>query len=165
MKQFGDIFEQLFAPYSDATFTDIGGVVGGNDSKLTNKMLVIINDNTRSTTKTEEMFKSIVSSASVKRMNRRNVSNFILTSNNATLISINANDNKFLCIQCSNLLVDNKEFFDALEKCKTKQFYSALLTFLLQRDTTNFDPKVIPMTEAKKEMTQNSLDDVDRWVA
>ena len=170
---FASIIARLFTRYS-TTEKDLFSVCGKFNSSCQNKMIVVIDDlgeHFGNAYRSVDKFKSLITSEStsfedkyVRSSIGRNVSNFIITTNHEVPFYISQEDRRFAFFHCSNVFMGNYEFFDALGKSRTDGFYSMLLTVLCQRDISTFNPRIYPMTEAKTDAIESSMDDVDKFI-
>jgi hypothetical protein len=50
---------------------------------------------------------------------------------------------------------NNFEYFKALNKTFTHEFYNELYNYFISRDITDFNPRLIPITDIKNDMTES----------
>jgi hypothetical protein len=115
--------------------------------------------------------KSIVTDNTVRvneknqpRKTAQNVANFIFVTNNAFPVKIEACDRRYAVLVVSGHRAKDFSYFNQLIKSFTNEFYSELLTFYANRDISSFNPRNIPMTEAKQDIVDASKSEIDIWI-
>ncbi|KAA6356010.1 MAG: hypothetical protein EZS28_048463 [Streblomastix strix] len=122
------------------------------------------------------IIKSIISDESIRineknqpRRTTENVMNIIYISNAYSPVQLDTDDRRHLTRVCKTVhqvTEEHKEdvgYFTQLSQSYTQEFYENLLTFFLERDISQFNPTLIPMTEAKKQLiyvSRSLIDDV-----
>ena len=169
----GDFFAipiaKLFGAYALENVTKIEDICGKFNSTIENKVLIVCNEmqsveNARYLN--ADSLKSIITENTVmyesKYLNSRrgeNVSNFIFLSNHDLPIKIEDADRRYVCLKASPKYRQNFNYFGKLAHILDQPgFMQNLFTFFLHRDLSKFHPRMIPMTETKKEMIQASKD-------
>jgi hypothetical protein len=83
----------------------------------------------------------------------QNVSNFIFVSNNLLPINIESSDRKYIVYKTSNNSKNNFEYFNNLNIIfNTNEFYNKLLSYFKNYNKSNYNPRIIPISEMKIEM-------------
>ncbi|KAA6371295.1 MAG: hypothetical protein EZS28_033179 [Streblomastix strix] len=94
----------------------------------------------------------------------KNLLNFVLVSNHLDPVHLDQSDRRYLVCQCNSKYRKNFEYFNKLfQHINQVGFYENLLTFFMNRDISKFDKRIIPLTEAKMEIIEISLADIDRF--
>jgi hypothetical protein len=99
----------------------------------------------------------------IPKHNVENVVNLIIVTNNVFPVKIENSDRRYVVCKCSSTHRGDSKYFDNLCSSFDEDFYNNLFTFFLTRDIESFNPRVIPMTEAKKDIinaSRSPLDDV-----
>jgi hypothetical protein len=84
-----------------------------------------------------------------------NVSNFIFVSNNYLPIKIENGDRRNVIFKTSNACKNKVEYFDGLNKIFTDEFYNSLYNFFINRDLTDFNARMIPITDINNDMIES----------
>ena len=98
------------------------------------------------------------------RKTSENVANFIFCTNNAFPVKIEAGDRRYVVLSASGIHKNDHEYWSQLYKSFTKEFYESLTAFFTERDITSFNPRIIPMTEAKEDLIEASRSPIDVWI-
>jgi hypothetical protein len=77
------------------------------------------------------------------------VSNFIFVSNNYLPIKIENGDRRYVIFKTNNKCKNKFEYFDGLSKTFTHEFYYTLYNFFIKGDLTDFNARLIPITDIK----------------
>ena len=94
------------------------------------------------------------------------VCNFIMLSNNSNPVYIPEDDRRYVVLKASSEMKNNAEYFTPLfELVQKVEFRQNLLKYFLQFDINQFNPRKIPITEAKTQMIQNNLSEIDYFIA
>ncbi|KAA6329446.1 MAG: hypothetical protein EZS28_053608, partial [Streblomastix strix] len=120
------------------------------------------------------VMKSIISDLTIRineknqpRRTAENVMNIIYVTNADMSVQLDTDDRCHLICACKTVhqvTEEHKEdvdYFNELSQSYTQVFYENLMTFLLERDISQFNPTLIPMTEAKKQLINVSRSPVD----
>ncbi|KAA6379290.1 MAG: hypothetical protein EZS28_025182, partial [Streblomastix strix] len=120
------------------------------------------------------VMKSIISDLTIRineknqpRRTAENVMNIIYVTNADMPVQLDTDDRRHLICACKTIhqvTEEHKEdvdYFNELSQSYTQEFYENLMTFLLERDISQFNPTLIPMTEAKKQLINVSRSPVD----
>ena len=137
-----------------------------------NKMFMVLNE-VRSARERfiQEMdaFKSIITDPVAMigekfepRREVENVSNLIFVSNNDKPLIIPPNDRRFVVCVCDSKYT-NSFFLERLHDMDD-EFYENLLTFFMQRDLSEYNPRKIPVTKAKKNLIAACRSFVDNFI-
>lgn len=83
--------------------------------------------------------------------------NLIVISNDNFPVKIEGRDDRcYVVTKTSSTRVKDHAYFDKLFSLQNPQFYENLFRFFAQRNISNWKRKVLPMTEAKKDITEAS---------
>ncbi|KAA6402064.1 MAG: hypothetical protein EZS28_002412 [Streblomastix strix] len=120
------------------------------------------------------VMKSIISDLTIRineknqpRRAAENVMNIIYVTNADMPVQLDTDDRRHLLCACKTVhqvSEENKEdveYFNELSQSYTQEFYENLMTFLLERDISQFNLTLIPMTEAKKQLINDSRSSID----
>ncbi|KAA6360790.1 MAG: hypothetical protein EZS28_043683, partial [Streblomastix strix] len=101
------------------------------------------------------------------RRTAENVMNIIYVTNADMPVQLDTDDRRHLVCACKTVHQvseehkEDVEYFNELSQSYTQEFYENLMTFFLERDISQFNPTLIPMTEAKKQLINVSRSPVD----
>ena len=135
-------------------------------------MLIVLNELSNFGSQTNfNALKSIITDNVIRineknqpRRTAENVANFIFVTNNSFPVNIEAGDRRYVVMYVNALHKGDIEYFTKLNKSFTKEFYDNLLTFFSKVDTKGFNPRIMPMSEAKQDIIEASCSDFDEWV-
>jgi hypothetical protein len=96
-----------------------------------------------------------IESKFVKSRAIENVSNFIFVSNNYLPIKVENGDRPYVIFKTRNVCKKNFVYFDGLNKTFTEDFYKMLYQFFTNRELIDFNARIIPITDIKKEMIKS----------
>ncbi|KAA6389049.1 MAG: hypothetical protein EZS28_015425 [Streblomastix strix] len=118
--------------------------------------------------------KSIISDLTIRinkknqpRRIAKNVTNIIYVTNADMPVQLDTDDRRHLVFACKTVHQvseehkEDIEHFNELNQSCTQELYENLMIFLLERDISQFNPTLIPMTEAKKKLINVSRSPVD----
>jgi hypothetical protein len=91
----------------------------------------------------------------VKAGDIENIANFIFVSNNNLPIKIENGDRRYVIFKTSNISKNNFEYFNELNKTFTHEFYNELYNNFINRDLTDFNARVIQITDIKNDMIES----------
>ena len=170
---FTDILAQLFIGYSNGNINDLNAVVGNFNSAIEHKILIVLNEMKSSKDaylQDMDALKSLITDPRVRigekfQPNRwpENVSNLIFISNHAKPIIVPSDDRRFLVVNVSGKYKYDNKLLKDLHNLP-ESFYNNLMTFFLNRDISKFDPTVIPLTGAKKNLIEACRSDVEQFI-
>ena len=170
---FTDILAQLFVGYSNGNINKLKNVVGEYNSIIENKVLLVLNE--LRAAKDEylqdmDKLKAIITDESLEigekyQVTRysENVSNLIFISNHEKPLLIPKDDRRYLVLTVNGKYKYDNQLLKDLHNLP-ESFYDNLMTFLLNRDISSFDPTIIPETKAKKDLQRACRSDVDRFI-
>ncbi|KAA6375603.1 MAG: hypothetical protein EZS28_028869 [Streblomastix strix] len=150
---------------------------GRFNSVVENKMFAVQNEmmNYNDSKKgVATVMKSIISDLTI-RINERNqpgraaenLMNIICVTNADMPVQLDTDDRRHLVCACKTVhqvseeRKEDVEYFNELSQSYTQEFYENLMTLLLERDISQFNPTLIPMTEAKKQLINVSRSPID----
>ncbi|KAA6363250.1 MAG: hypothetical protein EZS28_041223 [Streblomastix strix] len=86
-----------------------------------------------------------------------------MVTNNDFPVKIEANDRRYVVCRCKAVHRDDVEYFTSLSNGFTTEFYNNLFTYFMTRNIEGWNQRIIPFTEAKKDIiraSRSQLDDV-----
>ena len=142
---------------------------------LENKMLVVCNELSSIDSNRQfnfDVMKSAISDPTLiinqknePQRTTENVSNFIFVSNHSVPVRINDGDRRYCICECSSIHANNQTYFapfyDSLED---KKFLNQIFTFFMKRDISGFNPRIIPMTQAKNDVLEANKSPVEQYI-
>ena len=171
---FTDVLCEMMSGYSVSNITEISELTGNFNSVIESKMLLVLNELKNAGEDRLANFnalKSIITDKVIRineknqpRRTSENVANFIFCTNNAFPVKIEMGDRRYVVLSCNGVHKNDFEYWESLNKSFTAEFYSHLLTFFMKRDISKFNPRVIPITEAKKDLIEASRSPLDVWI-
>lgn len=130
-------------------------VVGGENRKQVADFLKTLI--TSPTLQIEEKFKP--------KYSIPHVANYLFLSNHPDAFYLDDKDRRFWIWEIKQEKPLPPEFYDRLRKWKNGSGPAALFHYLLNLDLSDFDPRGrAPITEAKREMAELGLTELERWV-
>ena len=172
---FTNIWSKVIVGYSNGNETSIKNITGDFNAGIENMKLVIINEMKNADTNQHlncEMMKTLITDDSFK-MNQKfekvrkvqNVANFILVTNDSYPVHVENGDRRYVVIKVSGKHVGDFEYFDKLiSERDSQEFYDNLYTYYMKMDLTSFDPRKIPMTDAKRDIIEASKNSYELFV-
>lgn len=170
---FTSVISELFSGYSCKNVTDIAELTGTFNSIVEGKMLIILNELKNSGEGRAANFdalKSIISDDAIRineknqpRRDAENVANFIFVTNHSFPVKIETGDRRYVVCECSPLHKGDFTYFKNLVDSFTPEFYTKIFTYFSNIDNTGWNPREIPMTEAKEDIIKASLPLVDEF--
>ena len=85
----------------------------------------------------------------------QNVVNLILISNNFAPVNVEEGDRRYVMTECSDKYKGDFEYFEKLVKGFDDEFYEHLLSYFMNKDTSDFNPRRISMTNIKREVIES----------
>ncbi|KAA6380709.1 MAG: hypothetical protein EZS28_023765 [Streblomastix strix] len=168
---FTNVLCELLAGYSSKNITDIDDFVGKFNTAIENKMLAIANEMKNfgeSRMSNMDALKSIITESSfeinekyVPKHEVENVVNIMIVTNNIYPLKIENSDRRYVVCECSPVHRGDLAYFTTLCNSFDDDFYNNLFTFFMTRDISQFNPRNIPMTQAKKDIIKASISPVD----
>ena len=172
--RFTDTISELLAGYSEKNVTSIEELTGQFNSVIEGKMFIVCNEMRNygaSRLCNMDSLKSIITDDTI-RVNEKfvpihtaeNVCNMVICSNNAFPIKVESGDRRYLVLDVNPKYKGQMSYWTQFERSKDDEFYQELMRFLLDRDISDFNPRVVPLTEAKLDLTQASGGKFGRWI-
>ncbi|KAA6362884.1 MAG: hypothetical protein EZS28_041589 [Streblomastix strix] len=168
---FTNVLCELLAGYSSKNITDIDDFVGKFNTAIENKMLAIANEMKNfgeSRMSNMDALKSINTKSSfvinekyVPKHEVENVMNIIIVTNNIFPLMIENRDRRYAVCKCNSVHRGDLAYFTNLCNSFDKDIYNNLFTFFMTRDISQFNPRAIPMTQAKKDIIKASISPVN----
>ncbi|KAA6323193.1 MAG: hypothetical protein EZS28_054343, partial [Streblomastix strix] len=90
-----------------------------------------------------------------------NVVNIMIVINNIYPLKIENSDGRYVVCECSPVYQGDLANFTTLCNSFDEDFYNNLFIFFMTRDISQFNPRNIPMTQAKKDIIKASISPVD----
>ncbi|KAA6388956.1 MAG: hypothetical protein EZS28_015519 [Streblomastix strix] len=171
---FTDVLSELVSGYSLRNITSLTSVTGQFNSILSNKVFIVLNEFTTFSSSighVVDKLKSLITDPTLEIRTKfsgsrveKNLLNFILISNHLDPVHLNQDDRRYLVCQCESKYTKNTSYFNNLfQHINQEDFYDNLITYFHKLDISQFDARIIPMTEAKKEIIDASITDIDRF--
>ena len=171
---FTDVISELLTGYSIKNLTEIAELTGSFNSVVEAKMLIVLNELRNIGEERLANFdslKSIITDKTIRinekfqpRRTAENVSNFIFVSNNAYPVKIESGDRRYVVLACNGKYKGNQKYWSNLFSLFTNEFYENLMTYFMKHDIKEFNPRIIPMTEAKQDLIEASRTPLDNWI-
>ncbi|KAA6394455.1 MAG: hypothetical protein EZS28_010022 [Streblomastix strix] len=171
--RFTDVLCELLAGQSIKIITDIDEFTGKFNSVVENIILGIANELKNfgeARYSNMDALKSIITDNQIRineknqpRRTAENVMNLIMVTNNDFPVKIEVNDRRYVVCRCKAVHRDDVEYFTSLSNGFTTEFYNNLFTYFMTRNISNWNQRIIPFTEAKKDIiraSRSQLDDV-----
>jgi hypothetical protein len=99
----------------------------------------------------------VINTKNVPERFAENVANLIMCSNNSAPIRIDGDDRRYVVTQSSSKYKGNTEYFAHLfDLSQQKEFKQLLFSYFMKKDLSKFDPRKLPMTEAKQDIQDAS---------
>jgi hypothetical protein len=173
---FTDTVCRMIAPYAEENL-DMNDIMGKFNSIIVGKILIVVNEvdtigSARAAEKLMNKAKRLITDTMttieekyVSKMTTENTANLILVSNSPAPVVLSLTDRRYFVIRVNTKFLKRIRFFTLLDKARNHpSFYSHLLTFFLSRDISGFNPRIIPMTKAKRNLTIATMTDVDVFI-
>ena len=171
---FTDVLCEMMSGYSVSNITEISELTGNFNSVIESKMLLVLNELKNAGEDRLANFnalKSVITDKVIRineknqpRRTSENVANFIFCTNNSFPVKIEMGDRRYVVMSCNGVHKNDFDYWEALNKSFTPEFYAHLLTFFMKRDISKFNPRKIPMTEAKQDIIEASRSALDVWI-
>ena len=171
---FTNVICELLAGYSVKNVTDISELTGSFNSVVESKMLIVLNELSNCGSEKQLNFnalKSIITDDTIRineknqpRRTAENVANFIFVTNNSFPVKIETGDRRYIVMYVNAIHKGDMDYFTKLHKSFTKEFYDNLLTFFAKYNIEGFNPRNIPMSEAKRDIIEASYSEFDEWI-
>ncbi|KAA6399042.1 MAG: hypothetical protein EZS28_005433 [Streblomastix strix] len=168
---FTNVLCELLASYSSKNITYIDDFIGKFNTAIENKKLAIANEMKNfgeSRISNMDALKSIIIESSfeinekyVPKHEVENVVNLMIVTNNIYPLTIENSDRRYVVCECSPVHRGDLAYFTTLCNSFDEDFYNNLFTFFMIRDISQFNPRNIPMTQAKKDIIKASISPVD----
>ena len=173
---FGDTVCRMLSPFAEENL-DMSDIMGKFNSIIVGKILLVVNEvdtvgSVKAAEKLMNKIKRLITDATitieekyVSKMTTENSANLIMISNSPAPVILSLTDRRYFVTRVNAKFLRKKHVFTSLAKAREhKSFYPHLLTFFLSRDINTFNPRIIPMTKAKKELTVATMADVDLFI-
>ena len=171
---FTDVICELLSGYSENNVNQIGELTGNFNSVIESKMLLVLNELKNvgeDRLANFDTLKSIITDKTIRineknqpRRTSENVSNLIFVTNNSYPVKIESGDRRYVVLACNGKYKNNNDFWTNMYNSFTPEFYSHLLTYFINRDITEFNPRIIPLTEAKQDLIEASRSPVELFI-
>jgi hypothetical protein len=171
--RFTDIISELTSGYSASNINRMDEVTGNFNSILLSKVFLVLNeiknvgeeknanyDNLKSII-TDERF--TINEKNVPRFEAENVNNLVVVTNHNYPVRVEASDRRYVVCDCKTDYLGRLDYWKELSDGMDEDFYDNLFTFFISLDLSNFNPRKIPVNEAKNELIRvgrSSTDDV-----
>ncbi|KAA6383091.1 MAG: hypothetical protein EZS28_021384 [Streblomastix strix] len=175
--RFIDVIAELTSRYSCPNITNIDQFTGRFNSVVESKIFAILNEimNYNDSKKgVATIMKSIISDLTIRineknqpKRTAENVMNIIYVTNADIPVQLDIDDRRHLVCACKTVhqvteeRKEDADYFNELSQSYIQEFYENLMTFFLEIDISQFNPTLIPMTEAKKQLINVSRSPID----
>jgi hypothetical protein len=108
---------------------------------------------------------SLVNQKGLKEIQVDSFKRFILTSNEASPVKIEANDRRFVLFNCDPKYMKNNDFWDEIYKVLFTSEAGAIIgDYLSKIDISDFNVRVLPKDEYKNELIETDKSSIERFV-
>jgi hypothetical protein len=174
-KLFTNVWSKLVGRYANKNETSIKNITGDFNAGIENMKLIVINEVKNADTNQQlnsETLKTIITENSFTRNQKfekvrqsQNVCNLIIVANDNYPIRADGDDRRYVISKASGKYVGNFNYFSKLvAERKGKVFFDNLFTYYMKMDLSKYDPRKIPMTEAKKDVLEVSKSSYELFV-
>jgi hypothetical protein len=162
---FTNVLCELLSGYSNEN-ADIQHITGSFNACMEGMRLMVVNELTDASSNKwlySDVLKKLISDGkfqcrdlycSVRIVDNR--THFIFVSNNMFCLRITVVDNRYVVVKVSSERRGDHKYFEDLCNGFTEEFYDHLFTYFMEMDLTGFNHRVLPMTEAKKDIVDAS---------
>lgn len=172
---FTNVLATLLSGYSEMNITSLEDLTSDYNLVLENKKLIICNE-ICSLAKSKADFEKLKSIWTEKTFRvgdkyiaKREIElpvNAILLTNNLDALKIESSDRRYLCLETSNSVINNTEYFRKLyNEIEQPDFYYHLTSYFKNRNIKNFNPSNVPKTNLKESLKQLSVDAVEEFIS
>lgn len=177
---FTDVLSEMLRGYSEPNITNIEHITGKFNRTIENKMLIVLNEVKNAGNERFANFdclKSIITERYIQIEEKNqpartaeNVANLIFCTNHSMPIKIEASDRRYVVTRCNSKYsghntLERKTYWRNLHATiKGDDFYRHLITFFLDRNISEFDPRDIPITEAKESLVEAFRSPFEEWL-
>ena len=166
VKWFGKLFDQYFAEV-----TNPNHFLGNFNSLLANKLLVFADEGFWAGEKkaegilkgliTEDYIQIELKGRDVRR--QRNFTRLIIASNNDWIVPASKAERRFVVMDVSSRRRQDHEYFAGIESEMKNGGLAALMHFLMNRDISKVNLRLLPQTEALFDQKIHSLSNIELW--
>jgi hypothetical protein len=174
--KWAEFVSHLLGRYAVENITDMDHVVGKFNAVFEYKRFVVVNE-LESVAEAKRMnfdrLKTLITDKTAS-YNRKygamsqgdNTAHFVFISNNIVPLKItDADSMKFLITHVSSERRADHDFFGHLTNLMTPRVYQSLMRFFLDYlDENHFDPRVVPMTQAKDTIIEANLNPIEGFI-
>lgn len=171
---FTDVIAELLSGYSVKNLTEISELTGTFNSVVEAKMFIVLNELRNIGEERLANFdslKSIITDKTIRinekyqpRRTAENVANLIFVSNNSYPVKVENGDRRYIVLSCNGKYKGNHAFWTQMFSSFTDEFYENLITYFMKQELAEFNPRNIPMTEAKQDLIEASRTPLDLWI-
>ena len=171
---FTDVIAELLSGYSVKNLTEISELTGSFNSVVEAKMFIVLNELRNIGEERLANFdslKSIITDKTIRinekyqpRRTAENVANLIFVSNNSYPVKVENGDRRYVVLSCNGKYKGNHAFWTKMFSSFTNEFYENLITYFMKQELSDFNPRNIPMTEAKQDLIEASRTPLDFWI-
>ena len=162
---FSDVLCRLLGRYANKNVSNIDHIVGKFNATLENMKLIVCNELSSAETNkflNSDAMKTVISDnqIDINQKNQpirtvQNVVNLILISNNFAPVNVEEGDRRYMMTECSDKYKGDFDYFEKLVNGFDESFYEHLLTYFMNKDISDFNPRRIPMTNIKREVIES----------
>ena len=154
------------------TTTNITDLFGDFAIGLKHKLLVNMNEATTADTHSYvERIKSAITDETInyqaKHVNTivlRNFARFVFSTNNPRAIKCGVTDRRWVAVECDSTRCNDKSYFQPLQNVLNDVSARLIYDFLIDRDISEWDPAIRPVTALYKELKLASIPVLSKWL-
>ncbi len=161
------MIQHVIGPRFAITINDIEQIVGRFNVVMENKLLTVCDEmgNFGGCYKTNDKLKSLITQAE-QNIERKGIdtitvhdyNNYMMQSNNQWSVRVEASDRRYVVIGCGEHRIGDHDYFKALVATMTPANANLFLTWLARRDIREWNPRLIPDTELRRELKMRAIE-------
>lgn len=161
------LVSSIIGPRFSVTIDDVEQITGRFNVVMENKLLTVCDEmgNFGGCYKTNDKLKSLITQSEhnierkgIDMVTVHDYNNYIMQSNNPWPVRVEAGDRRYVVIACSEERIGDFDYFKELAASQTPANADLFLTWLLDRDISEWNPRIIPDTELRRELKMRALD-------
>lgn len=170
--KFVEIVRSLVGEHNSFDTGEIDDIIGQFNSQLSGKLLVIGDELVSyAGFKKSDKIKNMttcpninVTKKGIDTIQERSYHRFIFTTNNVHTLRISNEDRRILVVAVSNSKIGDHEYFQQLSnEMDSPDNIKKLFDYLMAYDLSEFNFRKVPITQLKRDMVINQLDDMYDW--
>lgn len=161
------LVRHVIGPKCAITVNDIEQIIGRFNVCIENKVLTVCDEvgNYGGNHKANDKLKSLITQSDqiierkgIDPITVHDYNNLIMQSNNDWHVRIEASDRRYVAIECDPKYIGNAEYFSQLAAAMTPENGNLFMTWLLARDISGWNRRVIPDTKLRRELKVRAID-------